>query len=86
LIILDIGLPTLDGIAAARQIRKLSPKSKILFVSQESSAQIVQEALNLGALGYVLKNRAHRDLLAAIQSVWGGRQFVSTGLPSSLAH
>ena len=71
LILLDIGLPTLDGIAAARQIRKLSPKSKILFVSQESSAQIVQEALNLGALGYVLKNRAHRDLLTAIQSVGG---------------
>jgi DNA-binding NarL/FixJ family response regulator len=43
-IVLDIGLPTLNGVEAARRIRKLSPKSKILFVSQESSADVVQEA------------------------------------------
>jgi DNA-binding NarL/FixJ family response regulator len=48
LILLDIGLPTLNGIEAARQIRKLSPASKIIFVTQESSADIVQEALNIG--------------------------------------
>jgi DNA-binding NarL/FixJ family response regulator len=47
LIVLDIGLPTLNGIEAARRIRKLCPKSKILFVSQESSADVVQEALGL---------------------------------------
>ena len=55
LIVLDIGLPTLNGIEAARRIRKLSPESKILFVSQESSADVVQEALRIGALGYVVK-------------------------------
>jgi DNA-binding NarL/FixJ family response regulator len=49
LILLDIGLPSLNGIEVARQIRKLSPKSKILFVSQESSAEMVQEALGTGA-------------------------------------
>ena len=49
LIVLDIGLPSLNGIEAARRIRILSPKSKILFVSQESSADMVQEALALGA-------------------------------------
>jgi len=58
LIVLDIGLPTLNGIEAARRIRKLSPKSKILFVSQESSADVVQESLGLGALGYVVKAQA----------------------------
>lgn len=49
LILLDVGLPSMNGIEAARRIRKLSPKSKILFVSQESSDEVVQEALNLGA-------------------------------------
>ena len=64
LIMLDIGLPSLNGIDAARRIRKLSPKSKILFMSQESSADVVQEALALGALGYVVKAHAGSELLA----------------------
>jgi DNA-binding NarL/FixJ family response regulator len=51
LILLDIGLPALNGIEAARQIRKLAPESKIIFVSQESSPDLVQEALSLGARG-----------------------------------
>jgi len=55
LILLDVGLPTLSGIDAARQIRNLVPKSKIVFVSQHSDPDIVQEALSLGASGYVLK-------------------------------
>ena len=78
LILLDIGLPSLNGIAAARQIRKLSPESKIIFVSQESSADIIQEALNLGAWAYVLKTRAQSDLVAAVEAVLLGRQFVSS--------
>jgi DNA-binding NarL/FixJ family response regulator len=80
LIMLDIGLPSLNGIAAARRIRKLSPKTKILFVSQESSADVVQEALALGALGYVVKAFAGGELLPAVESVLQGRQFVSSGL------
>ena len=80
LIILDIGLPSLNGMDAARQIRKLSPKSKILFMSQESSADVVQEALVLGALGYVVKARARRELPAAVEAVLQGRQFVGSGL------
>ena len=78
LILLDIGLPSLNGIAAARQIRKLSPESKIIFVSQESSADIIQEALNLGAWAYVLKTRAQSDLPAAVDAVLFGKQFVSS--------
>lgn len=58
LILLDIGLPTLDGLEAARQIYKLSPKSKIVFLSQESSADVVQEAFRSGVSGYVVKSRA----------------------------
>jgi DNA-binding NarL/FixJ family response regulator len=80
LIILDIGLPSLNGIDAARRIRKLCPKSKILFMSQESSADVVQEALALGALGYVVKAHAGSELLPAVEAVLQGKQFVSSGL------
>ena len=80
LVLLDIGLPTLNGIEAARQIRKLAPESRIIFVSQESSWDVVQEALNLGAWGYVLKERTANDLLPAVKAVLEGRQFVSFGL------
>jgi DNA-binding NarL/FixJ family response regulator len=79
LILLDIGLPTLNGIPAARRICKLAPESKIVFLTQESSADVVQEALNLGARGYVLKTRAAIDLLAAVDAVLEGRRFVSGG-------
>jgi DNA-binding NarL/FixJ family response regulator len=80
LVVLDIGLPSLNGIEAARRIRKLSPESKILFVSQESSGDVVQEALALGALGYVVKAHAGSELLAAVGAVLGGRQYISSGL------
>jgi DNA-binding NarL/FixJ family response regulator len=80
LIVLDIGLPSLNGIDAARRIHKLLPKSKILFVSQESSADVVQEALTLGALGYVVKAHAGSELIPAVDMVLQGRQFVSSGV------
>jgi len=79
LILLDIGLPKLDGIEAARRIRKLAPKSRILFLSQETSADVVREAMSLGARGYVLKAQTQRDLLAAVEAVLQGKQFVSSG-------
>lgn len=77
LILLDIGLPTLNGIEVARRIRKLSPESKIIFVSQESSADVVQAALALGAQGYVVKAQAATDLVAAVEAVLAGKTFVS---------
>ena len=76
LILLDIGLPSLNGIEVARQIRKLSPKSKILFLSQESSAEMVQGALGTGAQGYVVKIDAGRELLEGVNAVLRGEQFI----------
>ena len=66
LILLDIGLPTLNGIEAARQIRKLVPSAKIILLSLESSDDVVQEALGLGAKGYVVKALAGSELLPAV--------------------
>jgi DNA-binding NarL/FixJ family response regulator len=80
LVLLDIGLPGLNGIEAARQIRKQAPESKIIFLSQESSWEVVEEALSLGAWGYVLKEKAAIDLLAAMDAVHDGRHFLSFGL------
>ena len=80
LILLDVGLPTLNGIEAARLIRTLCPESKIIFVSQERSADVVREAIGLGARGYIVKTRAASDLLAAVQSVYEGNLFVSGGI------
>jgi DNA-binding NarL/FixJ family response regulator len=80
LILLDIGLPKLNGIETARQIRQLSPGSKIIFLSQETSLDVVQEALGTGALGYVYKSHAQSDLLPAIEAVLRGERFVSSGL------
>jgi DNA-binding NarL/FixJ family response regulator len=77
LIFLDIGLPSLNGIEAARQIRGVAPESKIIFLTQETSADVVQEALSLGAWGYVVKARGEKDLLAAVDAVLLGRHFVS---------
>jgi DNA-binding NarL/FixJ family response regulator len=80
LILLDIGLPTLDGIEAARQIRTHCPAAKIMFITQESAAHFVQEAFKIGAMAYVTKMRARKDLLPAVEAVLEGKQFVSAGL------
>jgi CheY-like chemotaxis protein len=77
LILLDIGLPTLNGIEAARRIRYLAPNAKILFLSENNSPDIAEAALNTGARGYVIKSDAGRELLPAIQAVVEGKQFVS---------
>ena len=80
LILLDIGLPRLNGLQAARQILKCNPQSRIVFLSQESSAEVVREALNLGACGYVVKSQAGSELLPAIKAALEGKRFISSGL------
>jgi len=84
LTILDLGLPKLDGIKVAGQIRKLSPESKILILSQEFSADVAQEAFSAGALGYVVKAHAGSELLPALEVVRQGGQFISKGLSGPL--
>ena len=80
LILLDIGLPLLNGIEAAQQIRRLSPNSKIAFVSLYDSPDVVQAALSTGALGYVRKTDAASELLTAVDAVLSGKRFVSSSL------
>jgi DNA-binding NarL/FixJ family response regulator len=80
LILLDIGLPSLNGIAAAQMIRERSPLSKILFVSDISSYDVAQAALRTGAHGFVVKLDAGRELLPAVEAVIRGESYVSSRL------
>jgi DNA-binding NarL/FixJ family response regulator len=80
LILLDIGLPRLNGIEASHRISRLNPSSTILFVSQISDADVVQEALSNGAKGYVWKQDAGIELLPAVETVLRGAHFVSSGV------
>ena len=77
LILLDIGLPDLNGIEVARQMRNLVPESKIIFLTRESSADVVQKAFSVGARGYVTKNMVLADLFVAVDTVHSGMTFVS---------
>jgi len=79
-ILLDIGLPKLNGVAAAQQIREVSPQSKIIFVTQETSADIMKEAIRSGGMGYVVKTKVESELLKAIDLVLEGKQFIGSGL------
>ena len=80
IILLDITLPGISGIQAARKIRVVSPTSRIIFLSQHDSIQTAKDALSVGAYGYVVKSDAGRDLLRAIEAVDEGRTFVSRTL------
>ena len=80
LILLDIGLPSLNGIEAARRIRQFSPSSKIIFLSQNNNLDIVRAALSTGARGYVHKLDVNKELLPAVDAVLRGKQFVSSSL------
>lgn len=80
LIIVDITMPLLSGIEAARQIKTSLPGIKLLFVTMHSSCAYVRAALEAGAAGYVLKSAVLEELLDAVQSVLRGRIYVSPGL------
>jgi DNA-binding NarL/FixJ family response regulator len=80
LVILDIGLPGISGIEAARQILRVSPSCKIIFLSQHDTLQMVSEASRVGGHGYVAKTDAPSELLTAIRSLDEGHFFVSQQL------
>ena len=77
LILLDVGLPKVNGIDGARYIRKVSPASKILFLTQESSTATIREAFRIGALGYLLKSEVVEELFDAVDAVLRGKQYFS---------
>ena len=76
--VLDIGMPLLNGVEATRQIRKLSPKTEILILTMHDSDLLVQEVLAAGALGYILKDDADRNLIAAVDSLRRHKPFLSS--------
>ena len=80
LILLDIGLPNLDGLEAANRIRQVASGAKILFLTNNRDKDIVRAALATGAQGYVLKTDARGELLPAVARVLGGDDFVSSGI------
>lgn len=82
LVLLDISLPGISGIEAARRIRGVSPNSRIIFLSQHDSLQMVQDAVRVGGHGYVTKMDAASDLLRAIRTVREGKRFVSQRIVS----
>jgi DNA-binding NarL/FixJ family response regulator len=79
-VLLEVGLPGLDGLRAAGWIRKMACDAKIVFVSQESDSGIICAALQLGAWGYVLKSDIALDLATGIRSALQQRRFVSRSL------
>jgi len=83
LIVMDVGLPTLNGIEVARRILALAPDSKILFVSGHRAWDIAEAALATGAAGYVLKSDAGLELRPAIEAVMEGKQFISAAFAGS---
>ena len=77
---LDIGLPSLSGIEAATRIRATVPDAKLMFVTNEPSLEVVQQAFEIGAHGYVYKPRIQRDVLTVLEAILAGARFVSGGL------
>lgn len=78
--ILDLSMPDLNGLEAARQIKKLSPKTRILIFTMHEAEQLVHEVFNAGVSGYVLKSDAGQHLVTAIRSVANGNHYFSSKL------
>lgn len=80
IILLDIGLPSLNGIEAASRISKVAPSAIILFFSQMNDVDVVRSALSNGGMGYILKANIGRELLPGIKAVLRGERFLGKGL------
>jgi DNA-binding NarL/FixJ family response regulator len=77
LILLDISMPRLNGIDAAKKLKKLLPDAKLIFVTMHADAAYINEAFKAGATGYLLKRSAAKELVQAIQSVMSGNYYVT---------
>jgi two-component system response regulator NreC len=78
--ILDISMPTLNGIDAARGLSRTAPKTKVILLTQHEEEQYIHEALEAGVKGYVLKNQVANDLIQAIRQVCRGEFYLSPGI------
>lgn len=81
-VILDIGMPSLNGLEATRQILKASPQTKVLILTLHDSDQVVEEVLNAGARGFLLKSDAARDLVAAVEAMRRGKIYFTPKVAS----
>ena len=81
--ILDITMPRVSGIDVARRLRAVSPRTRLLFLSMHAAVEYVQQAFWAGAHGYVLKESAANELVAAVRAVHGGERYLSATLPPS---
>ncbi len=79
-VILDIGMPLLNGLEAARQIRKVSPESEVLILTMHESEQVIREVLAAGARGYVLKSDAGRSLVKAVEALSRHKTFFTSSV------
>jgi DNA-binding NarL/FixJ family response regulator len=82
--VMDISMPTLNGLNAAREINRSSPKTKTILLTQHDEGQYIREALEAGVKGYVLKNQVASDLLLAIRQVSRGQVYLSPGVSSAV--
>lgn len=83
--VLDIGMPLLNGVEATRQIRKLSPQTEVLILTMHESELLVQEVLEAGAHGYILKDDADRNLLTAVDALRRHEPYMSSRLPEAVS-
>jgi two-component system response regulator NreC len=84
LVLLDVGMPGMDGLAACRRIREEDPEARVLILTVHAEEQFFFEALRAGAHGYVLKRSTGNELRQAIRAVVGGRTWLSPELAGSL--
>jgi DNA-binding NarL/FixJ family response regulator len=82
--VLDISMPVLNGVEATRQLRKLSPETEVLILTMHDSDQMVQQVLEAGGRGYILKDDADRNLLAAVDALRRHKPFFSSRISGSL--
>lgn len=86
LVLLDVGMPNLNGLDAARQILNIAPGTRVLILTVHESEQIVREVLEVGARGFVLKSDAARDLVAAVEALQRRSTFFTSRVAETVLH